>query len=150
MSEDRSKIIEKCLKLRELSLRGVDGEKETAQRMFDAWKSKHNITDSELNQASFKNDSEYFNMTAADFFKHIEVDIRMLGFSMMIYSIGRIFRNDDVAEAGMTLFKEAVKQREKQKEEQKNKEENTKQETKKNEYNNQEIRKQDNKNEKSN
>lgn len=110
--EERDKIIEKALKLRELALRGVDGEKETAQRMFDTFKQKHSITDEELDSASLKSDSEYFNMTADEFFKHIEVDIQMLGYSMIIFSLGTIFKNNNVKNIGVGLFKEAVKLKE--------------------------------------
>src|SRR3954463_16161472 len=48
MTEEREKLIEKALKLRELALRGVGGEKENAIRMFAAHKEKHGILDSEL------------------------------------------------------------------------------------------------------
>lgn len=111
--DERTKIIEKALKLRELSIRGIDGEKETAQRMFDTWKSKHNITDEELDSIEIQESVKYryMDMTVEDFLKEMEYDIRTFGFSVIIYSLGKIFKNEDVADAGMSLFKESVKQR---------------------------------------
>jgi hypothetical protein len=49
VNEDREKIIEKALKLRELANRGVGGEKQNAIRMLAAHREKHSITDSEMN-----------------------------------------------------------------------------------------------------
>lgn len=101
-------------------MRGVDGEKETATRMLISWKEKHNITDKELNSSSLKNSSEFYNMSAEEFLKHIEVDIRMLGISIFIFGLGKIFRNDNISDAGMSLFKESVKKlKEQQKQSQK-------------------------------
>lgn len=112
MSEERINIINKAIKLRELSIRGVDGEKDNAKRMYDAFVIKHNITNDEINTSSYKNNNEYANMTSKEFFKHIEVDINMLGFSMVLVGLGRLFKNDNVSNAGMDLFKESVKKRE--------------------------------------
>lgn len=49
MNEDREKIIEKALKIRELANRGVGGEKETAIRMLVSYREKHEISDAEMN-----------------------------------------------------------------------------------------------------
>lgn len=48
-SEDREKIIEKALKIRELANRGIGGEKSTAMRKLVEYKEKHGLTDEDLN-----------------------------------------------------------------------------------------------------
>ncbi len=60
MDEEREKIIERALKLRELANRGVGGEKSTAMRMFKEHKEKHGLTDEDLNLFS-TTESDYFN-----------------------------------------------------------------------------------------
>lgn len=60
MNEERERIIEKALKIRELVNRGIDGEKASAIERLNSYKEKHGITDEELN--SFKNiDDEWWN-----------------------------------------------------------------------------------------
>ena len=49
MDEERERIIEKALKIRELANRGIDGEKASAIERLKDYKEKHNITDAELN-----------------------------------------------------------------------------------------------------
>lgn len=48
MSEDRNKILEKAKKLKELALRGVDGEMDNAKVMLENYMKKHNISEEEL------------------------------------------------------------------------------------------------------
>lgn len=52
MSEDRKKIIAKLVKVKALAERGEGGEKETAQRMYEALKRRYEITDAEANGAA--------------------------------------------------------------------------------------------------
>jgi len=59
MDEEREKLIEKALKLRELANRGVGGEKQNAIRFLESHKTKHNITDEELNSFISFGDSWY-------------------------------------------------------------------------------------------
>jgi len=59
MDDEREKIIEKALKIRELANRGIDGEKSSAIEHLKSYKEKHNITDAELN--SFRSvDNEWW------------------------------------------------------------------------------------------
>ena len=46
--KSRTEIIDKALKLKALSERGVGGEAENAKRFYDTFKTKHNITEAEL------------------------------------------------------------------------------------------------------
>jgi hypothetical protein len=57
--QHRDKILAKALKLRELSIRGIDGEKENAKTFLEAHMVKHNITDQELIQAGEKTTQAY-------------------------------------------------------------------------------------------
>lgn len=52
VNSSRADIISKALKLRELSIRGVDGEKENATRMYSVYVEKHGITEAELSASS--------------------------------------------------------------------------------------------------
>lgn len=59
MDEERERIIEKALKIRELANRGIDGEKASAIERLKDYKDKHSITDEELN--SFRSvDNEWW------------------------------------------------------------------------------------------
>jgi hypothetical protein len=62
MDEEREKIVEKALKIRELANRGVGGEKETAIRMLLAYREKHTITDAEMNSFICYHSSYYDGM----------------------------------------------------------------------------------------
>lgn len=59
IDEEREKIIEKALKLRELANRGVGGEKENAVRMLSNYREKHSITDDEMNLFTSHGDTWY-------------------------------------------------------------------------------------------
>ena len=50
--EDRQKIIEKLVKIKALAERGVGGEQQTAQQMYEALKKRYGITDEEVNRAA--------------------------------------------------------------------------------------------------
>ncbi len=63
MDEDREKIIERALKLRELANRGVGGEKQNAIRMLAEHKEKHSLTDEDLNLFTFSDSEYYSNLT---------------------------------------------------------------------------------------
>jgi hypothetical protein len=110
MHENRTKIIDKALKLKELAIRGVDGEKENAQRMLDVWKEKHSITDEELEKSTLSKNSEYAGMNVDDFMKAMQEDIRAIGFSMLIFALGKIFKNENVSNLGKNLVRDIVKQ----------------------------------------
>lgn len=50
--ENKQKIIEKMAKIKALAERGTAGEKETAAQMYEALKTKYNISDKEVQQAA--------------------------------------------------------------------------------------------------
>jgi hypothetical protein len=48
MTAERTKILDKAKKLKELAVRGVGGEMRNAKTMLHSYMKKHNITDDEL------------------------------------------------------------------------------------------------------
>lgn len=110
MIENRTKIIEKALKLQELANRGIDGEKDNASRMLDAYKKKHKITEQELKSTSL-NDSEFLNMTPEEFLKHMDFDLKILGFGLLIYALGRFSENKKVSDMGYKVIRQSVKKK---------------------------------------
>jgi ADP-Ribosyltransferase in polyvalent proteins len=71
MDEERERIIEKALKIRELANRGIGGEKETAIRMLESYKEKHSITDEDMN---------VFKSIVSDWFNDMEEGEHGVGF----------------------------------------------------------------------
>ncbi len=86
MSEERAKIIDKAKKLRELANRGVDGEKDTAKRMYDAYKKKHKLTDDEVDGHEYTDD--FVNYTKG---KSDEELIEEMAKGLIILGVGLIF-----------------------------------------------------------
>lgn len=86
MDKERARIIDKAKKLKELADRGVDGEKETAQRMYDAYKKKHNLTDEDVKGHKYTDDfiNEIKNMTD-------EQLLEVIGSGLIILGVGLIF-----------------------------------------------------------
>ena len=85
MSEEREKIIDKAKKLRELANRGVHGEKETAQRMYDAYKEKHNLTDEEIDNHEYTEDfiKQFANMSDEEMLEFIYTGLIALGLGLI-------------------------------------------------------------------
>lgn len=48
MAEDRHKILSKAQKLKELAVRGIEGERENAKMFLERYMTKHNISEDEL------------------------------------------------------------------------------------------------------
>lgn len=109
MTEERKKILEKAAKLKTLAERGYKGEKDNAERMYKMYVEKNKITESEIKSLKFTRENKFYDMTAAEFFKHIEIDLQMFAYSMLIFGIGRFMRNESVERAGIELLKNAVK-----------------------------------------
>jgi hypothetical protein len=65
---EQEKILSKARKLKELADRGVDGEKETAERMYAQYKIKYNLTDEQVK--GFTKQSKYDNMNYSEFIKN--------------------------------------------------------------------------------
>lgn len=97
MSEDRNKILEKAKKLKELALRGVDGEMDNAKVMLENYMKKHNISEEELDgfnktYSSSGFTASYQNMTDDEFFKEIIKEFIPVGLGAMFARYG----SDDV------------------------------------------------------
>lgn len=52
MKEDKQKVIAKLVKIKALAERGIGGEQQTAQQMYEALKKRYGITDEEVNRAA--------------------------------------------------------------------------------------------------
>ena len=52
MKEDKQKVIAKLVKIKALAERGIGGEQQTAQQMYEALKRRYGITDEEVNRAA--------------------------------------------------------------------------------------------------
>jgi len=86
MNTERSKIIDKAKKLKELADRGVGGEKENAKRMYDAYKKKHNITDEEVEGHNYTDDfiNQIKNMSDSEI-------LELIGKGLIILGVGLLF-----------------------------------------------------------
>lgn len=62
--EEKTKIRSKAKKLKALATGGVDGEKETAQRMYDDYIKEHGLQDNEIN--SSMDAREFYNIADSD------------------------------------------------------------------------------------
>lgn len=73
MSEARNKILDKAKKLKELALRGVDGEMANAKVMLDGYMLKHKISEEELenHSPSYSPSSPLSRMTDEEFINEI-------------------------------------------------------------------------------
>ena len=49
-------------------------------------------------------------MNVEDFMKAMQDDVRAIGFSMLIFGLGKLFKNENVANIGKELVREIVKQ----------------------------------------
>ena len=77
--EDRQKIIEKLVKIKALAERGVGGEQQTAQQMYEALKKRYGITDEEVNRAAVPVD-----ISGIDLKKFWGISFRM---ALIVYSL---------------------------------------------------------------
>lgn len=96
MIDERAKIIDKAKKLKELAERGIDGEKETAQRMYDAYKKKHKLTDEDINGHKYTDDfiNEFSKMSDQELLEFIGKSLIMLGVGL-IFSFLSDLTDDD-------------------------------------------------------
>ena len=77
--EDRQKIIAKLVKIKALAERGVGGERQTAQQMYEALKRRYGITDEEVNRAAVPVD-----ISGIDLKKFWGISFRM---ALIVYSL---------------------------------------------------------------
>jgi len=83
--KERAKIIDKAKKLKELADRGVDGEQETAKRMYDAYKKKYDLTDEDVNEHSYTEDfyNQIKDMTDDEIIEFIAKGLIVLGIGLL-------------------------------------------------------------------
>lgn len=74
MTAERTKILDKANKLKELAVRGVGGEMRNAKTMLDSYMKKHNITDDELSGHS-PSSSSFVDMTDEAFMNEMIKEI---------------------------------------------------------------------------
>lgn len=90
----QAQIIDKAKKLRELAERGVDGEKETAIRMYAAYKEKHSLTDDQVvghrYTESFK--VNYSNVSDQEFMNNLNEFINSDSFKQLVNVLAKMFR----------------------------------------------------------
>ena len=79
LMEDRQKIIAKLVKIKALAERGVGGERQTAQQMYEALKRRYGITDEEVNRAAVPVD-----ISGLDLKKFWGISFRM---ALIVYSL---------------------------------------------------------------
>jgi hypothetical protein len=87
MSQERNKILDKAKKLKELSERGVGGEKENAKIMLDKYIIKHDIKDSELINHNSSN-LKYNDLTDEQFLELIIMEFIPIGFASLLSRFG--------------------------------------------------------------
>ena len=90
MTENRSKILEKAKKLKELADRGVGGEQDNAKDMLEKYMAKHNITMDEITGFDSSN-SMYANMSDEKFMKIMFNEFLAFGLG---YLISKIFKTE--------------------------------------------------------
>jgi hypothetical protein len=79
---EQDKILSKARKLKELADRGIDGEKETAGRMYEQYKIKHKLTDEQVK--GFNKKSQYDKMNYNDFIKNNQDLYNLIGVTIGI------------------------------------------------------------------
>lgn len=79
---DRKKIIDKAKKLKELSERGIDGEKITAKAMYDKYVEKHKITEEEM-KGNFFDPSRFKGMSDKEFMREVSKELIKTGIGMI-------------------------------------------------------------------
>lgn len=86
MSSERTKILDKAKKLKELADRGVGGEQDNAKDMLEKYMAKHNISFAEIGGHSISG-SIYANMSQEDFYKEMVSDLIIVGLDLFFTKI---------------------------------------------------------------
>lgn len=86
MSSDRTKILDKAKKLKELADRGVDGEQVNAKDMLEKYMAKHNISIDEIGGHNISG-SIYANMSQEEFYKEMVSDLIIVGLDLLFFNI---------------------------------------------------------------
>lgn len=85
MSSERTKILDRAKKLKELADRGIDGEQVNAKDMLEKYMAKHNISIDEIGGHSISG-SIYANMSQEDFYKEMVSDLIAVGLDLLFYN----------------------------------------------------------------
>lgn len=102
MEEERNKILAKARKIKQLSEQGVDGEKETAKKMYVDFIKKNCIKDEEV--LAYKEPSEFDSMDSASFFNNVDVDMNELVIGILTTITGRILKSDKMSGDGLKIM----------------------------------------------
>jgi hypothetical protein len=115
MSTERDKIIDKAKKLKELADRGVDGEKETAQRMYDSYKQKHNLTDEDVDGHDYTEEfiREISNMSDDELANFLANSLINIGLGLITATIIGSSKTDMFGYAIRNTFEEMKKKKNK-------------------------------------
>ena len=74
MTAERTKILDKAKKLKELAVRGIGGEQTNAKYFLEKYMLKHSVTQEELERFNSSN-SSYVNMSDEEFMSEIIKEI---------------------------------------------------------------------------
>ena len=96
MSKERNKILNKAKKLKELSERGIGGERENAKIMLEKYMLKHNILEKELNIYNESDTFSYKHMTDEQFLQMIIIELIPVGIASLFSRFGN---DEDKAKA---------------------------------------------------
>jgi len=111
MSENRSKILDKAKKLKELADRGVGGEQDNAKDMLEKYMLKHSIDINEI-QGHTTSNSTYSNMTDEQFYKEMLTEFISLGLGVLFSKIFKVnFDTEKHFDNLSDKYTEAVKER---------------------------------------
>jgi hypothetical protein len=113
MTEERSKILDKAKKIKELADRGVDGEQNSAKDMLARYMEKHNLTIEEIEGHSSSN-SSYANMSDEQFMREVLNEFLVLGIGYLISKLLKKdteFTNGNAFNSFSTKYTDAVKNR---------------------------------------
>ena len=100
---DRSKIISRAKKLKELSDRGVGGEKENATAMLKDFMAKHNITEEEMQ--SNVSDNSLANMSDEQFMNEMIKEMFPAAFGVLFSRFGKEYDQIHTKEQMKSLTK---------------------------------------------
>src|ERR1035437_8673668 len=92
--ESRNKILDKAKKLKELADRGIDGEKDTAIRMLNAYKKKHKILDIELTDHKI-DESTFRGYTKEQIYAMMAEELKMQGMYVAAKGYYNLMKNQE-------------------------------------------------------
>ena len=94
MKKERSEILDKAKKLKELADRGVDGEQSSAKAMLEKYMLKHNISLDEIQGYNSKS-SFYGKMSDEEFMKVMFSEFLALGLGVLFSKLFKLNYNSE-------------------------------------------------------